>query len=136
MAPLFTWNDSYSVKVALCDAQHKRLFAIINELADAMRMGKGQDVVSTTVKELLDYTRSHFNAEEGLLKKTNYPQLGPHQELHRKFVAEVETLEKQTREGKLADPVRMLAMLRDWLVNHIQKTDQQYSGHLNAAGIR
>ena len=135
MAPLFTWNDTYSVKVALCDAQHKRLFAIINELADAMRMGKGKDVIGKTVKELLDYTRSHFQAEEGLLKKTSYPQLAAHQELHAKFVAEVEGLEKQTREGKLADPVKMLAMLRDWLVNHIQKTDQQYSAHLNGAGV-
>jgi hemerythrin len=36
---LFVWNDSYSVKVAMCDEQHKKLFAIINDLADAMRMG-------------------------------------------------------------------------------------------------
>jgi hemerythrin len=26
-------------------------------------------------------------------------------------------------------------MLRDWLVNHIQKVDKQYSAYLNAAGI-
>jgi hemerythrin-like metal-binding protein len=135
MAPLFTWNDSYSVKVALCDTQHKKLFAIINELADAMRMGKGQEVISKTVQELLDYTRIHFGQEEELLQKTNYPQLRPHQELHRKFVADVQALEKQTREGQAANSVQVLQLLRDWLVNHIQKTDRMYSGHLNAAGI-
>jgi hemerythrin len=45
---LFNWNDSYSVKVAMCDQQHKKLFEIINELAEAMRQGKGQQAVTKT----------------------------------------------------------------------------------------
>jgi hemerythrin len=133
---LFTWNDSYSVKVALCDQQHKNLFDIINRLADAMRMGKGDEVVSKTVGELLQYTRTHFQQEEALLKRANYPQLAPHQEQHKKFVADVEGLLQQTREGRAANSIQVLNLLRDWLVNHIQKTDKAYSGCLNAAGIR
>jgi hemerythrin len=133
---LFTWNDSYSVKVALCDQQHKNLFDIINRLADAMRMGKGDEVVSKTVGELLQYTRTHFQQEEALLKRANYPQLAPHQEQHKKFVADVEGLLQQTREGRAANSIQVLNLLRDWLVNHIQKTDKAYSDCLNAAGIR
>jgi hemerythrin len=133
---LFTWNDSYSVKVAVCDQQHKNLFDIINRLADAMRMGKGDEVVSKTVGELLQYTRTHFQQEEALLKRANYPQLAPHQEQHKKFVADVEGLLQQTREGRAANSIQVLNLLRDWLVNHIQKTDKAYSDCLNAAGIR
>ncbi len=133
---LFTWNDSYSVKVALCDQQHKKLFEIINQLADAMRVGKGNEIVSKTVGELLQYTRTHFQQEEALLKRANYPQLAPHQEQHKKFVADVEGLLKQTREGRAANSIQVLNLLRDWLVNHIQKTDKAYSDCLNAAGIR
>ncbi len=133
---LFTWNDSYSVKVALCDQQHKKLYEIINELADAMRVGKGNEIVSKTVGELLQYTRTHFQQEEALLKRANYPQLAPHQEQHKKFVADVEGLLKQTREGRAANSIQVLNLLRDWLVNHIQKTDKAYSDCLNAAGIR
>ena len=132
---LFTWNDSYSVKVALCDQQHKKLFEIINDLAGAMRSGKGNDAVSKTVGELLQYTRTHFQAEEALLKKANYPQLAAHQEMHKKFINDVEGLVKQAREGKAANSIQVLNLLRDWLVNHIQKTDKQYSECLNAAGI-
>lgn len=135
MAPLFTWNESYSVKVAICDSQHKKLFEIINELADAMRSGRGQDVVSKTVTELLDYTNTHFQQEEALLKKTNYPQLAPHQEQHRKFVADIEALQKQPKQGHAANSVQVLNLLRDWLLNHIQKVDKQYSEYLNAAGV-
>jgi hemerythrin len=132
---LFTWNDSYSVKVALCDQQHKKLFEIINTLADAMRSGKGNDMVSKTVGELLQYTRTHFQAEEALLKKASYPQLAAHQQMHRKFVEDVEGLVKQAREGKAANSILVLNLLRDWLLNHIQKTDKQYSECLNGAGI-
>lgn len=132
---LFTWNDSYSVKVAVCDQQHQRLFAIINELADAMRSGKGQEVVSSTVGELLQYTRTHFRQEETLMQKANYPELAAHQAMHHKFEADVEALQKQSRSGRAANSVQVLNLLRDWLVNHIQKVDRQYSACLNGAGI-
>ncbi|HSY04186.1 MAG TPA: bacteriohemerythrin [Acidobacteriaceae bacterium] len=133
---LFTWNDSYSVKVELCDAQHKKLFVIINNLADAMRMGRGQDVVTATVGELPQYTRTHFQQEEALLRTANYPQLASHQEQHRRFIADVEALERDSSAGQAANSIKVLNLLRDWLLNHIQKTDKQYSAHLNAAGIR
>jgi hemerythrin len=132
---LFTWNETYSVKVAQCDEQHRKLFAMINELADAMRMGQGQEVVNKTVGELLQYTRTHFEQEEQLMEKAGYPHLSAHQALHRKFVAEVEAVQKEMQAGRQANSVKVLNMLRDWLVNHIQKTDKQYSAHLNAAGI-
>jgi hemerythrin len=44
-------------------------------------------------------------------------------------------LVNQAREGKAANSIQVLNLLRDWLVNHIQKTDKQYSECLNAAGI-
>jgi hemerythrin-like metal-binding protein len=132
---VFSWNDSYSVKVAKCDQQHMRLFDIINQLADAMRMGKGQDVVNQVVTDLLDYTNTHFQDEEALLQKANYPQLEAHQEMHRIFVKKVQSLQSQAQMGKRVNAAQLLSLIRDWLVNHIQKADKRYSAHLNAAGI-
>jgi hemerythrin len=132
---LFTWNDSYSVKVAQCDQQHKRLFEIINELADAMRTGQGNEILGKTVAQLLDYTRTHFRQEEELMKKAGYPDLAAHQAMHQKFVAEVEGAIRKAQAGQAVNSIQLLNMLRDWLVNHIQKVDKQYSAYLNAAGI-
>lgn len=132
---VFSWNDLYSVKVAKCDQQHMRLFDIINQLADAMRMGKGQDVVNQVVTDLLDYTNTHFQDEEALLQKANYPQLEAHQEMHRIFVKKVQSLQSQAQMGKRVNAAQLLSLMRDWLVNHIQKADKRYSAHLNAAGI-
>lgn len=133
---LFEWNNSYSVKVAICDDQHMKLFEIMNQLADAMRMGKGQEAVDGTVSDLLEYTRTHFQGEEALLEKTNYPQLAAHREMHRSFVTKVQSLQNLAKTGKRANANQVLSLARDWLVHHIQKADKQYSNHLNAAGIR
>ncbi len=132
---LFDWNDSYSVKVAQCDRQHQKLFEIINQLANAMRIGKGRETVDQTLNEMLEYTQTHFRDEEELLEKTNYPQLAAHQEMHRRFVAKVKSLQNLAKSGKTASSMQVLNLAREWLVNHIQKADKQYSAHLNAAGI-
>jgi hemerythrin-like metal-binding protein len=132
---VFTWNNSYSVKVAVCDEQHMKLFDIINQLADAMRMGKAQDVVNPVVTELLDYTNTHFQEEEALMRETNYPLLEAHMEMHRNFVKKVQSLQSQAQMGKRINAAQLLGLIRDWLVNHIQKADKRYSAHLNAAGI-
>ncbi len=39
--PLVKWDPSFSVKVTVCDDHHKKLFAIINTLHEAMLAGQG-----------------------------------------------------------------------------------------------
>ena len=73
--------------------------------------------MNKTVAELLQYTRTHFQQEEELMKKANYPQLQAHQEMHRKFVSEVELVQKQIKAGQHANSVGVLNMVRDWLVD-------------------
>ena len=38
---LLTWTTEYSVAVEAIDKQHQKLFAMLNELHDAMKSGKG-----------------------------------------------------------------------------------------------
>lgn len=133
--PLVTWDQSYSVKVARCDEDHKKLFALINQLHEAMSMGKGAEVVKQIVQELLAYTKSHFSAEETLLEKAGYPSLAAHRVLHRQFVKQVEEFQKDLAVTSVGKAVSVLSFLKDWLAKHIKHTDQKYSAHLNAHGI-
>ncbi len=132
---LFVWDNTYSVKVQRCDNDHKRLFAIINELQDAMMAGKGSEIIQRIVRELTDYTKYHFSGEEALLEKTGYPALEPHRLQHREFVSKVEEFERGLKAGAVGQSVAVTNFLKDWLVKHIQHTDRQYSTHLNANGI-
>jgi hemerythrin len=132
---LVTWDESYSVKVQKCDEDHKKLFSMLNSLHDAMKAGRGKDVVQQTVKDLADYTKFHFAREEEMLKKADFPGLEPHREQHAEFVKKVEQFSRDLKEGKAGESVAVAQFIQTWLVNHIQKIDRQYSAHLNAHGI-
>jgi hemerythrin-like metal-binding protein len=129
---LYNWKPRYSVKVRSCDAEHVKLFALINDLHEAMQSGKGAQVIQRVIGELERYTQTHFSAEEALMAKASYPALAAHRVEHQKFVEAVVKFRKQGISGQ---SIAVLTFLNDWLVNHIMRTDQQYSAHLNAHGI-
>jgi hemerythrin len=133
--PLITWDKSYSVSVKRCDEQHQKLFVLMNELHDAMRVGAGGAVVRKVVGELNDYTISHFAAEEALLERYGYPALDQHREEHKKFIARVNKFRDDLDQGGGTSSVAVLEFLKDWLARHIKQTDRKYSAHLNQNGI-
>ena len=131
----FAWNDAYSVHVHQFDAQHKKLFEIINSLADAMRAGQGDDVLREVVGQLAVYTRTHFLQEEVAMRQTGYPGIASHQDQHNKFMANVEKYITDLHEGRKPNLVDLLNLLQSWFVQHIQITDKQYADHMNAHGL-
>jgi hemerythrin len=132
--PLVNWDPSFSVKVTVCDDHHKKLFAIINTLHDAMLAGQGATMLDPIVKELLDYTKFHFSAEEALLEKAAYPALAAHRIEHQRFINKVDQF-RQDIASRKGSSVPVLTFLKDWLSSHIKKTDQRYSGFMNSHGI-
>ena len=131
---LVTWDASYSVKVEQFDEDHRRLFAFLNKLHDAMKAGHGDQVIQGVVKEMADYTKFHFSAEEAVLQKTDYPDLAAHRAQHQSFIKKVEEFQHDLKAGKGGQSIAVTGFLRDWLSNHIKQTDRQYSSHLNAHG--
>ena len=65
------WSEKYSVNVTKIDEQHKKLVSLINEMYDAMRAGKGKDILGAVIAKIVDYTVYHFSTEELLLQKYN-----------------------------------------------------------------
>jgi hemerythrin len=123
---LFIWSDSYSVHAAGIDAQHKKLFDLINSLHAAMIQGKGKEVLEQILDGLMDYTRVHFADEEKMLEKINYPDLQAHVAEHDAFIRKAYALQTDYRNGKLALTLPVMDFLKGWLINHILKTDKKY----------
>jgi len=132
---LLKWDPSYSVRVNRYDEDHKKLFALINTLHESMLEGKGADKVQQVVKQLADYAKFHFAAEEVQLQKTNYPALAEHRAEHQAFVKQVEQFQADLASGKVGLSVSVGIFMNEWLSHHIKQTDQKYSAHLNAKGI-
>jgi hemerythrin len=133
---LVTWDQSYSVSVKRLDEQHQKLFSLLNALHEAMRQGKGQAVVQDTLRGLAVYTVTHFRAEEELLRKTNFPGFAAHQAEHQKFIEKVNQFTEDLKAGRNASSISVLGFLKDWLAEHIKRTDRSYSAYLNAQGVQ
>ena len=131
----FTWNESYSVKVARMDEQHKKLFSLLDELGNAMLSGTVRETFGRILRGLAEYAKTHFAQEEQLMKQYAYPGYDRHKKLHEEFIKQVEGFQKEFESG-VALPIKASVFLRDWLSNHILKVDQQYSAFLNANGVR
>lgn len=120
------WKDSYSVGDAHIDAQHQGLIALINMLDDAQMVGPVIDRLQTYVDE-------HFRDEEKLMEQAGYPDLAAHREHHAAFEEWLESVRQAQLSGEVAWLLResMQDYLKNWLVNHILVSDQDYAPYLN-----
>ncbi len=132
---LVQWDPSYSVNVSLYDEHHKKLFAMINTLHESMSQGKSKEKIQQIVKQLADYAKYHFSAEEVELEKTKYPGLAAHRAEHQAFVKKVGQFQQELAIGNVNISVSISMFLNDWLTNHIRQTDQKYSSYLNQHGV-
>ncbi|MDX9703287.1 MAG: bacteriohemerythrin [Candidatus Auribacterota bacterium] len=133
---LIEWNQSYSVNVCEIDEQHKKLIALLNELYDAMKAGKSKDVLTKTLKGLIDYTVYHFGAEEKYMHKFNYPGYLSHKGEHEKLVRKVVDFQKEFEKGNASISIDLMNFLKDWVSGHIQGTDKKYSSFFNQNGLK
>jgi hemerythrin len=132
---LIAWNDTYSVKVKEMDEQHKKLIDMINQLHDAMKVGKGKEVVGKVLTSLTDYTRRHFTSEENLMKIHGYPGYEDQKKAHDQLVGQVVDMQNKFSEGGVQSQ-QVVTFLKDWLIRHIQGMDQKYGAHLNGKGVK
>jgi hemerythrin len=132
---LLAWNTKYSVGVKSLDGQHSVLFDILNDLHGAMMKGQAQTMTGPLLTKLVDYTRTHFTAEEGMLTASKCPGLAAHRKLHADLLKQVEDYSARFKRGEITLNLHLINFLRDWLTNHIQKEDHEYSQWLNEHGI-
>lgn len=132
---LMDWSPGFSVNVKQFDEQHKKLVAMVNQLHEAMKVGKGGEVLGPILNSLISYTASHFADEERLMQQHGYPDLVKHKAEHDKLTKQVLDLQKQYQTTKSALSMSVMSFLRDWLINHIQGEDKKYGPFLNGKGV-
>ncbi|MCK9239148.1 bacteriohemerythrin [Desulfocurvus sp.] len=130
-----TWTPAMSVGVANIDEQHRHLVRMINHLYAAVRGDSSEAVIRELFDGLKKYVQLHFTTEERLLKGIGYDEYDAHVARHRQLAAEAAELERRWRTAGPAVGMEVLAFLKDWLVNHIQKVDKRYSAAFARAGI-
>ncbi len=132
---LINWDDKYSVKIKEIDNQHQKLVRLINLLHDAMKEGKGKQVVGKILNDLVDYTVFHFAYEEKLFDRYSYPGGQTHKLEHNDLVQKVKKYVNDFQSEKPILPMEVMNFLQNWLINHINGTDKKYSSFLIGKGV-
>ncbi len=141
--PLIDWNDNIALDISEIDNQHKQLVNIINEMFDAMKDAKGNDIINDILKKLVDYTDYHFVTEERYFDQFRYSESEHHKKEHRYLVEQVNEFKKAFDEGKTkrdgsdsALTVDLWKLLKSWLINHIQISDKKYASLFKEKGVK
>ncbi len=119
------WANIYATGVEEIDAQHRKLFKMINELGDAIKAGQGPEAAPQALKFLGDYVKTHFGYEEECMHKLKCPVAGKNKEAHESFLKLFTKYNDRFRaEGYKEDVVVELHTIAvDWLVKHICGVD-------------
>lgn len=129
------WTDKYSVGIKDIDNQHLKLVEILNELHEAMKAGKGKDIIYSTIGKLVDYTIYHFSLEENYLSKYSYPEYKKHKDAHQEFVVKIKEYQANISNGTTPVTIELIGFLRDWVLKHVQGMDKNYGPYLNSKGL-
>jgi methyl-accepting chemotaxis protein len=132
---LITWNDSIKVNVSQFDRQHKNLVEMINKLHRAMKTGQAGSAIKGILTELVDYTKTHFRAEEDLMRRHGFEGLAKQEKQHQALMEKVAATQEKIAAGNAMLSMEVMDFLKKWLVHHIQGEDKQYGPFFNAKGI-
>ncbi len=128
---MFEWKEDFSVKIPLLDEQHKKLFEIGENVHLMLTRSDDEDAfaeIITQVKELIKYTKYHFEQEELLMKKFNFEGLDAHIAEHGQFIHYIESLDyNQIDNHQVQTLTDLVQFLAKWIFKHIINTDFQYS---------
>ncbi len=129
------WSDEFCVGVAKLDQEHMRLVEIINELHDAMLSRRTAEVLNDATDRMAAYAAGHFSTEDRLMIRHGYPRHRQHKLQHDVFTQKAIELQTRVSQKTLVLSLEVLAFLRNWLANHILRSDKELALFLNSKGV-
>ena len=132
------WSDDYNTGIFDIDKEHRRLFALINDIYDKAEVGSAETSVKATIEALVDYVNYHFDREETLMDACCYHDTESHKLEHRRLRSQVEAYrtlyERNPESFDMADFIEFLIY---WIQDHILQSDMAYVPYVRrrVAGI-
>jgi len=137
------WDSRFSVDNATIDLEHKLLLTLLNALEVVLRNPHEKDSLRFFVDQLYDSAIDHFHHEEKLQLKYMFPYYEENKAGHEALIVELDvirneiynfiemTITSQDEADRMSKKINHV--LRDWLVEHILKSDMKMKGFMNDA---
>jgi hemerythrin len=145
------WREEMTIDHGPIDQDHRTLIAIINEFCDTAATVAALPRLRATLDKLHHYTEVHFQREEALQARAQYPYLDAHHHEHLDLIRQLARIREQlaqltaptedstdgpraetptgsSEQKKRATDVaaihaNVVAFVHDWLIDHIIKSD-------------
>ncbi len=127
------WDNRFNLQIDEIDRQHRRLFDIMNRLIATEDEKASDDDIADILGAMTNYLGYHFDTEEQMMLDHGYPELESHREEHQTFVTQTAYFIATYREGGASLKSDILLFLKEWLVEHIVKTDGAFGDFLRNA---
>lgn len=126
------WDETLRVGVEEIDAQHRKLFDLLNSLGRAVEKGYEKDVIGHVLFEMAAYADEHFKSEQLYLEK--HPDFREHFLEHWEFTKKCLALVMDFRRNRQVSD-ETLAFLMAWLKDHVMEKDQRFFRELADQGL-
>ncbi len=130
MSTKIKWGKKFELGVEDIDVQHKRWIEILNRFIDARQNGKEKEILQDILKEIVDYTRYHFETEEQHMQEHNYQLLSKHKQQHASLVSQIGNVIKTLNINETKAVVSLENLLKNWVLKHILTYDKMYGEYL------
>ena len=121
------WDaKKFDVLVPKMNDQHEKLVNMMNRLYERHDANAGKAELNKLITELRDYTIKHFEEEEALLEKMEFPQLRIHRSIHKKLLEDFTAHYDAFAAGPGKLTPAFFEFLRLWLTAHIMHIDRKY----------
>jgi len=137
MKNFFEWRNDWSLGIEIIDRQHRQLAVMLNKIAELYLNDSGQtdsEQRSNQLHEQLNIffekVREHFNDEEDLMIKANYPGHTEHARDHLMLRAELKHYIRHIEEEPDHINIGALNSLKAWFISHIISSDKEFADFL------
>jgi hemerythrin-like metal-binding protein len=129
---MISWKPSIATGVPEIDGQHKALFTHAGRFEAAVTAREPNDRLAELFGFLIQYVAEHFEAEERLMRETDYPGLAEQVSQHADFKRRLHSLVPhwESEGGSTTLLLALAGFLDLGLRDHITSSDQRFADFL------
>ncbi len=120
-----SWDETLSVGIDVIDEHHRYLFELTNDLIDVIVNKLGTREVGRVLRQLRQYAKVHFRAEERMMAHYGFGGLERQQLQHQQLHDKLQEFHEEFHANPFIAQFEVMTYLQEWLVAHIRQEDTQ-----------
>lgn len=124
------WRPELELGVDMMDRHHRSMVGLCGAIFEKVGSKGGTTASADIFLELVGLTAMHFQSEEELMRRSDYPGRMDHLDRHHELSLLLKSWESRARRRDLPLNPAFLQHLNQWVENHILGSDRGFSRFL------